>query len=85
VINVAAVWLLWSKRLFGLNGGGAAYRAEHSAESLLTVERAALDANLPARSVTVGEKRDTKSDMAQASTLRQGTMTRYLARLDADR
>jgi hypothetical protein len=35
------VWLLWSKRLFGLNGGGAAYRAEHSAESLLTVERAA--------------------------------------------
>jgi uncharacterized membrane protein (DUF2068 family) len=24
VINVAAVvWLLWSKRLFGLNGGGA--------------------------------------------------------------
>ena len=42
VINVAAVvWLLWSKRLFGLNGGGAAYRAEHSAESLLTVERAA--------------------------------------------
>jgi uncharacterized membrane protein (DUF2068 family) len=42
VINVAAVvWLLWSKRLFGLNGGGAAYRAEHSTESLLTVERAA--------------------------------------------
>ncbi len=42
VINVAAVvWLLWSKRLFGLNGGGAAYRAEHSAESLLTVQRAA--------------------------------------------
>jgi len=42
VINVAAVvWLLWSKRLFGLNGGGAAYHAEHSAESLLTVERAA--------------------------------------------
>jgi len=42
VINVAAVvWLLWSKRLFGLNAGGAAYHAEHSAESLLTVERAA--------------------------------------------
>jgi hypothetical protein len=42
VINVAAVvWLLWSKRLFGLNGGGAAYRAEHSAENLLTVERTA--------------------------------------------
>lgn len=43
-INVAAVvWLIWSKRLFGVRGGGAAYRAEHSEESLLTVERAALD------------------------------------------
>ena len=43
IINIAAViWLLWSKRLFGLRGGGAAYHAEHHAESLLTVERAAL-------------------------------------------
>lgn len=42
-INIAAVaWLIWSKRLFGVRGGGAAYRAEHGAESLLTVERAAL-------------------------------------------
>lgn len=42
-VNVAAVvWLLWSKRLFGLNGGGEAYHAEHHAESLLTVERAGL-------------------------------------------
>ena len=42
VINIAAVvWLLWSKRLFGLRGGAVAYHAEHSAESLLTVERAA--------------------------------------------
>lgn len=42
VVNVAAVvWLVWSKRLFGVRGGGAAYHAEHSAESLLTVERAA--------------------------------------------
>ena len=42
-VNVAAVaWLVWSKRLFGVRGGGAAYRAEHSEESLLTVERAAL-------------------------------------------
>ncbi|KAA0017975.1 DUF2127 domain-containing protein [Antrihabitans cavernicola] len=44
VVNVAAVvWLIWSKRLFGVRGGGAAYHAEHSAESLLTVERAAVD------------------------------------------
>jgi len=42
VVNIAAVvWLLWSKRLFGLRGGGAAYHAEHAEESLLTVERAA--------------------------------------------
>jgi uncharacterized membrane protein (DUF2068 family) len=37
---VAVIWLLWSKRLFGLNGGGAAYRQEHEAESLLSVEAA---------------------------------------------
>ncbi|MEZ0362775.1 DUF2127 domain-containing protein [Mycobacterium sp. pUA109] len=44
VVNVIAViWLLWSKRLFGLNGGAAAYRAEHATESLLTVERAGLE------------------------------------------
>jgi uncharacterized membrane protein (DUF2068 family) len=39
---VAVVWLLWSKRLFGLNGGGRAYREEHRTESLLTVERASV-------------------------------------------
>jgi uncharacterized membrane protein (DUF2068 family) len=39
---VAVVWLLWSKRLFGLNGGGEAYRKEHEAESLLSVESAVL-------------------------------------------
>jgi uncharacterized membrane protein (DUF2068 family) len=45
-INVVAViWLLWSKRLFGLNGGGQAYREEHRTESLLSVERAALQGN----------------------------------------
>jgi uncharacterized membrane protein (DUF2068 family) len=43
VINVVAViWLLWSKRLFGLNGGGEAYRKEHHTASLLSVERAGL-------------------------------------------
>lgn len=43
VVNiVAVVWLLWSKRLFGLNGGGKAYRADHEAESLLSVETAGL-------------------------------------------
>ncbi len=43
LVNVIAVlWLLWSKRLFGLNGGGAAYRQEHETESLMSVERAGL-------------------------------------------
>ena len=43
VINIAAVlWLLWTKRLFGLNGGAAAYRAEHDAATLLAVEQEAL-------------------------------------------
>ena len=42
LVNVAAVvWLIYSKRLFGVRGGGEAYEAEHAAESLLTVERAA--------------------------------------------
>jgi uncharacterized membrane protein (DUF2068 family) len=43
LINIVAViWLLWSKRLFGLNGGAKVYREEHRSESLLTVERAGL-------------------------------------------
>ncbi len=43
-INVAAVvWLLWSKRLFGCNGGARAYREAHETASLLSVERASLD------------------------------------------
>jgi uncharacterized membrane protein (DUF2068 family) len=43
LVNVVAViWLLWSKRLFGLNGGAKAYREDHETESLLSVERAGL-------------------------------------------
>ncbi|MDP9319386.1 MAG: DUF2127 domain-containing protein [Actinomycetota bacterium] len=46
LVNIAAVgWLVWSKRLFGVRGGGAAFHAEHHAESLLTVERAAASAD----------------------------------------
>ncbi len=45
LVNLAAViWLLWSKSLFGLNGGAAKYYAEHHSESLMTVERAAVAA-----------------------------------------
>jgi hypothetical protein len=43
-LNVfAVVYLLWTKRLFGLRGGHAAFEAERHGESLLEVERAALD------------------------------------------
>lgn len=43
-INVAAViYLLVSKRLFGLRGGRAAYDAERRGEQLLDIERAAAD------------------------------------------
>lgn len=42
LINVAAVvWLVWSKRLFGVRGGGAAFHEEHAQASLLSVEVAA--------------------------------------------
>jgi uncharacterized membrane protein (DUF2068 family) len=44
-INIFAVgYLLWTKRLFGLRGGHAAFAAERHGESLLEVERAALAA-----------------------------------------
>jgi uncharacterized membrane protein (DUF2068 family) len=49
-INVAAVaYLLYTKRLFGLRGGRAAFEAERHSESLLEVERAAVATEVPAR------------------------------------
>ena len=58
-VNLAAViWLLWSKRLFGINGGGVAYRAEHHTESLLSVERA----GLAAPGVPHGRETDTPTE-----------------------
>jgi uncharacterized membrane protein (DUF2068 family) len=46
VVNVAAVvYLLWSKRLFGIGGGKAAYEAARHSAALLEVERAALEAD----------------------------------------
>lgn len=43
LINIAAVvYLVWSKRLFGVRGGHAAFEAERHSTSLLEVERAAL-------------------------------------------
>jgi uncharacterized membrane protein (DUF2068 family) len=42
VINIAAiVYLVWTKHLFGIRGGHAAYEAERESESLLEVEAAA--------------------------------------------
>jgi uncharacterized membrane protein (DUF2068 family) len=43
IINLAAVfYLVWSKHLFGVRGGHAAFEAERASESLLEVEQAAL-------------------------------------------
>ena len=45
VVNVAAViYLVWTKRLFGVRGGHAAFEAERHSESLLEVEAAAVSA-----------------------------------------
>jgi uncharacterized membrane protein (DUF2068 family) len=42
VINLAAIaYLVWTKRLFGVRGGHAAFEAERQSESLLEVEAAA--------------------------------------------
>ena len=52
VLNVfAIVYILWTKRLFGVRGGRAAFEAERHGESLLEVEQAAAraDADLAAR------------------------------------
>ena len=44
-LNVfAVVYLLWTKRLFGIRGGKAAFEAEREGVSLLEVERAAAGA-----------------------------------------
>jgi uncharacterized membrane protein (DUF2068 family) len=54
VINVAAVvYLLLTKRLFGLRGGRAAYEAERHEESLLEVEEAAETSQNRSRSDSV--------------------------------
>ena len=45
VLNLTAVaYLLYSKRLFGLRGGGHAYEAQRHEESLLEVEASAASA-----------------------------------------
>jgi uncharacterized membrane protein (DUF2068 family) len=50
IVNIAAViYILLSKRLFGLRGGHAAYLAERHETSLLEVEEAALESKVPPR------------------------------------
>lgn len=44
LVNLFAVaYLLWTKRLFGIRGGHRAFEAERHGESLLEVQRAAID------------------------------------------
>jgi uncharacterized membrane protein (DUF2068 family) len=48
LINLfAVVYLLWTKRLFGLRGGHEAFRAERQGQSLLEVQRAAVEGRRP--------------------------------------
>lgn len=48
-VNVfLVVYLVWTKRLFGVRGGNAAYEAERANQSLLEVEAAAASAETPA-------------------------------------
>lgn len=45
LVNLAAVvYLVWTKRLFGLRGGHAAFEAERHSQSLIEVEHAAMRA-----------------------------------------
>jgi uncharacterized membrane protein (DUF2068 family) len=49
VVNVAAIaYLVWTKRLFGVRGGRAAFEKERESESLLEVEAAAGEPSTPA-------------------------------------
>ncbi|MBB4916984.1 DUF2127 domain-containing protein [Streptosporangium saharense] len=44
LVNLALLgYLAWTKRLFGLRGGRAAYEAERRSESLVEIERAAMN------------------------------------------
>ncbi len=45
------VYLVWSRRLFGVRGGGEAYAARLRSESVVEIEQAALDAASPADDV----------------------------------
>jgi hypothetical protein len=48
VINLLLViYLVWTKRLFGIRGGKAAYEARLRSESVIEVEQAALAAASP--------------------------------------
>ena len=55
LVNLFAVaYLLWTKRLFGLRGGKAAFEAERQSQSLIEVEQAAVEAELAKRDVRPG-------------------------------
>jgi uncharacterized membrane protein (DUF2068 family) len=52
VVNLLlVVYLVWSKRLFGVRGGKQAYEARLRTESLIEVEQAALVASAPAAAI----------------------------------
>jgi uncharacterized membrane protein (DUF2068 family) len=61
VINLLLViYLVWTKRLFGVRGGKAAYEARLRSESVIEMEQAALAAASPGQS---GHSKPTSSDL----------------------
>jgi len=62
VINLLlVVYLVWSKRLFGVRGGKRAYEARLRTESFIEAEQAALAAAQPARSADPPARSDEES------------------------
>jgi uncharacterized membrane protein (DUF2068 family) len=59
LVNVfAVVYLLWSKRLFGIRGGHRAFVEEREGVSLLEVERAAVESSPDPRPAQTGSPRE---------------------------
>lgn len=57
LVNLFAVgYLLWTKRLFGLRGGHRAFEAERQDQSLLEVQRTALDGPRPQERARPGRR-----------------------------
>jgi uncharacterized membrane protein (DUF2068 family) len=74
VINLLLVlYLVWTRRLFGVRGGKQAYDARLRSESVIEVEQAALAAAAPARSTPPAPAQNTTSAPARTPASPAGT------------